>query len=73
MPSVSLALASARRRGFLLPADLAAGLAAMTGGAVCLGATWGGPLAFAGLSGAACCWLVGVAWIWDAVQAARPA
>ena len=65
---MSAPFSNARRRGFLLPADLAAGLATMTGGALFLGATWGGPLALAGAAGAGCCWLVGGKCIWDALR-----
>lgn len=59
----------ARRRGFLVPADLAAGLLTIGGGALLLGATWGEPLAVAGAVGTACCWLVGGKWVWEAVRA----
>ena len=62
------AFAPTRRRGFLVPADLGAGLLTCAGGAWLLGSTWGGPLALAGAVGAAGCWLVGGGWV---VQALR--
>lgn len=65
--------AAARRRGFLVPADLAAGLLACAGGAWFLGSTWGGPLAVAGAAAAGGCWLVGGAWVWQALRPARAA